>query len=203
MERPVPRTRIGRRLEPPAWREDVVALVAVDVARADAVAVRAIAHDVGTQALSLTSYQAWPVPFSCARISCALPSLSRSTRSANSMLKPSWIVATFQVYSSCLGSRGLPRIAPPRHFLREPGDRHDIRIVVRVDIDHEVAEVVDVLVAEAELAEAVLRPRRPIRRAQGRRLVPVLARDDVEAPVAVDVGHRGRLARTRVDRREF
>ena len=49
----MPRARIGGRLEPAARRQDVVALVAVDVAGADAVAVGAIADDVRDPGLVL------------------------------------------------------------------------------------------------------------------------------------------------------
>ena len=55
-----------------------------------------------------------------------------------------------------------------------------------------VAEVVDVLADEVQVAEPVLRPRR--------RLVPVLAGHDVEPAVAIDVGERGGLAGAGIDR---
>ena len=191
MERPVPCARIGRRLEPAARRQDVVALVAVDVARADAVAVGAIADDVRDPGLVLDF----------------VPGLARAVLLREDFLRLAVVVEIDEQREldvEAFVDRRLPSrivlarqpalagVAPPRHLLREPGDRHDVGIVVRVDVDHQVAEVVDVLVAEAELAEAVLRP--------VRRLIPVLARDDVEPPVAVDVGHRGRLAGAQVDR---
>ena len=97
--------------------------------------------------------------------------------------------------------RGLPCLAlfarlagvsPPRDLFGEPGDRHHVGISIGIDVDHQVAEVVDVLVAEAELPEAVFGPCRG--------LIPVLARDDVEPPVAVDVGHGRRFAGAGIDR---
>ena len=53
MERPVRGARIGRRLQPPSWRQDVVALVAVHVASADAVTVGGRADDMRDPGLVL------------------------------------------------------------------------------------------------------------------------------------------------------
>src|SRR4051812_23508235 len=82
-------------------------------------------------------------------------------------------------------------ILPPRDLLGEPGDPHDVRVAVTVDVDRQVTEVVVVVVGEVQLAEPVFGPRWS--------LVPALARDDVEPSVLVDVRDRGGLARTVVD----
>jgi len=92
---------------------------------------------------------------------------------------------------------GLSRVAPPRDALREPRDRRNVGILVAVDVDYEVAEVIDVLIAESQLAEAMRRPL--LRKVECRGLVPVLAGDDVEPAVAVDVGYCRGLAGAAVD----
>ena len=132
------------------------------------------------------------------------------------MLKPVWMSASCQISRSrvlagprshrragrrragdlmCSPAHALlarpARILPPRDLLGEPGDAHEIGIAVAVHVHGQVAEVVVVVVREVQVAELVFRPRR--------RLVPVLARDDVELPVLVDVGHGCGLARAVID----
>ena len=164
MERPVARARIGGRLEPAARREDVVALVAVDVAGADAVPVGAIADDVRDPGLVLDFVPACPVPFSCARISLRLAVVVDVGEERELDVE----AVDGRPASSVLAPLRLPGVPPPRHPLREPRHRDDVGIVVAVDVDHQVAEIVDVLVAEAELAEAVLRPVEPAPRTSAR-----------------------------------
>jgi hypothetical protein len=73
----------------------------------------------------------------------------------------------------------------------EVRDLHDVGIAVAVDVHRQIAEVVDVAAVERNVADLVPGP--------GRRLVPVFGREDVEAPVAVEVGDRNALAETRID----
>ena len=64
-------------------------------------------------------------------------------------------------------------------------------MAVAVDIDRQVAEIVDVLAVPPDVANPVFRPRR--------RLVPAVARHDVEPVVVIQIGEGGRLARARID----
>src|SRR3954471_8421067 len=90
------------------------------------------------------------------------------------------------------GSARAPAgILPPGNLLCEPRDPHEIRISVAIDVDRQVAEVVVVVVGEVQFAEPVSGPRWC--------LIPVLARDDVEPSVLVDVGDCGGLARAVID----
>src|SRR6185503_19628761 len=65
---------------------------------------------------------------------------------------------------------------------------------VAIHVDGEIAEVIDVVVGEVDLAEMVDRPRR--------RFVPVLAGDDVGLSVLVDVRHGRSLARAWIEHAE-
>src|SRR5262249_42229720 len=55
----------------------------------------------------------------------------------------------------------------------------------------EIAEVIDVVVREVDLAKSMLRP--------ARRFVPELTGDDIHAPIPINVHQRDRLACARVD----
>lgn len=56
----------------------------------------------------------------------------------------------------------------------------DVGVAVSIDVEREIAEVVDVVVGVVDVAEVVLGP--------GRRFIPTVAGDDVELAVVVDVG---------------
>ncbi len=191
MERPVAGSRIGGCLEPAARREDVVALVAVDVAGADAVPVGRGADDVRDPGLVLDLVPRLPgtVLLGDDLVGLAVVVHVGEGRELD--------VESFVNRRQLPIAAGLSRIPPPRHALREPRDRRDVGIVVAVDIDYEVAEVVDVLIAESQLAEAVRYPFLGDVECGG--LVPVLAGDDVEPAVAVDVGYCRGLAGAAVD----
>jgi hypothetical protein len=83
------------------------------------------------------------------------------------------------------------RVAPPRHAFSKPRHADDIRVAVGIGVHRQIAEIVDVLALEIQLAEPVRRPRR--------RFVPEFARDDIETAVLVDVRDRRRLTRAAVD----
>src|SRR5438128_58024 len=71
------------------------------------------------------------------------------------------------------------------------GAAHDVHVAVAVDIERQVAEVVDVAVVVCKGAEFVLHP--------ARGLVPILAGYDVEPAVAVDIGEGAGLVRPEID----
>ena len=185
MERPVPRARIGRRLEPAARRQDVVALVAVDVARADAVSVAAIADDVRHPRLVLDF----------------VPGLAGAVLLRQDFLRLAVVVEIdeqreldveafvdrrFLPDSPCPAARPCPGCATtrPSSRTRRPRRRLDSRPRRR-------RSGRSLKLSMYWLLKPSSRKRCFV---QSGRLVPVLARDDVEPPVAVDVGDRGRLA---------
>src|SRR5262249_36549276 len=91
----------------------------------------------------------------------------------------------------------FPRTAPlagilrPPQALRKPGAANHVDMTVAIHVERQVAAVVDVVAGVVDAAELVFGP--------AGRLVPVLAGDDIELPVAVDVGDSAGLARTEVD----
>ena len=186
---PRPRAWIGGGFQPAARGQDVIALVAVDVAHADAVPVGAIAHDVlrPTRRSSLRTRLA-ACRSAARRSPSARPSLSTSASTANSTLPPPLIS------NSCQRAvpPALPGIFPPGDAAGEPRDVREIRKAITVDVDGHQAEAVDVVAGETDLTKLPLRP--------ARRLVPILTAHEIEAAVAVDVRDRGALARAGVDR---
>ena len=86
---------------------------------------------------------------------------------------------------------GLAGIAKPCHLPAHVADADDVRLAVAVHVQRQVAEYVDIVVQCRKAPEAVLAP--------GRRLVPVLSRDDVEPAVAVQVGHGARFVAAEVE----
>ena len=106
MERPVPGARIGRRLEPAARRQDVVALVAVDVAGADAVAVAAVADDVRDPRLVLDFIPGLAGAVLLREDFLRLAVVVEIDEDRELELKPAWIVASFQ--HSLPGSPAFP-----------------------------------------------------------------------------------------------
>ena len=64
-------------------------------------------------------------------------------------------------------------------------------MAVFIDIDREGAQIVDVVVGVVDVAKVMLRPVRGF--------VPVLARDDVEFAVAVDIADGGGLTGTEIN----
>src|SRR5262249_16047920 len=84
----------------------------------------------------------------------------------------------------------LARILRPPQALRKPGAAYDVDMAIAIYVERQVTEVVDVVAGVVDGAELVLGP--------AGRLVPVLARDDVELPVPVDVGDRAGLTRTEI-----
>ena len=138
------RPHVGRRFEPSARREDVVAAVAVDVAGADAVPVAAIAHDVlgpACRPAGCTRRAGPSARSNCGSSSRALPSLSRSTSSANSVGKPLSIsVAVPRPARLCQGSSATRccsrssrtgRCRPSRRRRRRSPSRRSCRRTVR------------------------------------------------------------------------
>jgi hypothetical protein len=188
VERPTAGARICRRFEPAARCQDVCPPVIINISRPDAVAVAPIADDVSGE--------------------CALPHLVPRLRCAillrDDLVRLAVVVDVRQDRELDVEARMdlrflpgrrrrcAPGILPPGNALREPRHGDDIGIAVAIHVDGQIAEVVDVLLGEIQIAEPVLRPRW--------RFVPVLARDDIRSPVVVDVGDRGRLARAEIDR---
>ena len=85
----------------------------------------------------------------------------------------------------------LPGVFIPGHLLAEPRAGYNVRIAVVIDVEREVAEIVDVARDEGDLAHAVLFPLR--------RFVPVLSRDDVQSSILVYVGNRCRFVGSAVE----
>ena len=83
------------------------------------------------------------------------------------------------------------RILHPPQTLGKPGAAHDVHVAVAVDIERQVAEVVDVAVVVCKGAEFVLHPVRG--------LVPILTGYDVELAIAVDIGEGAGLVRAEID----
>ena len=127
------------------------------------------------------------MPFCCATISSARPSLSTSASTANSTLPPPLISISCQ----SADPPALPGVLPPRDLAGEPGHVGEIGIAVAVDVDRHQAEAVDVVAGESDLAKLVLRP--------GWRLVPELAADEIEPAIAIDVGDGGGFAGAGID----
>src|SRR5207248_1668991 len=82
-------------------------------------------------------------------------------------------------------------ILHPPQTLRKPAAAHDVYVAVGIDVERQVAEVVDVAIVVREGAELVLDP--------ARSLVPILAGDDVELAVAVHVGEGAGLIRAKIN----
>ena len=85
----------------------------------------------------------------------------------------------------------LAGILQPHDLSRKVRDLYDIRVTVAVDIDWEVAEVVDVAAVEWDVADFVLGP--------VRRLVPILRGKNVQPAVLVEVRDRHRFAEAGID----
>ena len=138
--------------------------------------------------LRISYHTSGPLP-NCGSSSRAWPSLSRSTRKQNSELYP--------LSMGCSFHSPVPRPGFSHHasLLAEPGARHNVGAPVAVHVDGQVRKIVDVVVGsridELNFAELV---RRPLRR-----LVPILAGDNVQALVAVHVGDGGGLAGAAVE----
>src|SRR4051812_31764062 len=90
---------------------------------------------------------------------------------------------------------GLPAAAawvlPPPQGTAEPGAAYDVGMPVAINVERQVAEVIDIAVAIGDLAEAVAFP--------GRRLVPVFTGDNIELAVAIDVGDGGGFTGADID----
>ena len=78
-----------------------------------------------------------------------------------------------------------PGVLDPADVLGEVGARHEVGLAVAVDVDRQRGEVVVVGPLSSDVADLGGRP--------ARRLIPGVARDDVELAVAVDVEDPGRL----------
>ncbi len=85
----------------------------------------------------------------------------------------------------------LSWVLHPIELAREIGATDNIDVAVAVDVDSEVAEVVDVIIGKADGAELMLDP--------AGTLVPVFAGDDIEFAVAVDVGDGAGFIRAQID----
>ena len=77
-------------------------------------------------------------------------------------------------------SDALAGVLEPGHPLRIPSHADDVDSAVGIDIERQIREIVDVVVEEAERPKAVFFPLRP--------LEPVLAGNDVDMAVAVEIG---------------
>ena len=186
--RPRTRARIGGCLEPTTRRQDVVAFVAIDVADANAVAVRPIADHMLH-------------PGAAAHFE---PGLRRAVLLRDDLERPAVVVDVGEhgelhvaaaVTSDLLperGPAGLAGVLPPGDLPREPRHVGEVGIAITVDVDRHQAEAVDVVAGEPDVAKLVLRPRWC--------LVPELTRHDVEPAIAVDISDRGGFAGTGIDR---
>ena len=86
---------------------------------------------------------------------------------------------------------GPPRIPPPRDSPSAPSDADHIHVTIQVNVERQVAEIVDVVVPEENGTELLA--------LKVRSAIPVLSRDDIEESVAVEVGHSARLAPPEID----
>ena len=84
-----------------------------------------------------------------------------------------------------------PWIPPPRNLPLAPSDADHVHVAVHVDIEQQVAEVVDVVVPEMDGTEFLALEVRPA--------IPILPRDDIEESVAVEVGDGAGLVAPEID----
>ena len=89
------------------------------------------------------------------------------------------------------GGGGFAGILIPPEALREPAAAHDIGVAVAVDVEGEIAEIVNVIGGEELGAEVVFGP--------GGGFIPVLAGDDVELAVTVHIDESGGLVLAEVE----
>src|SRR5688572_7036803 len=85
---------------------------------------------------------------------------------------------------------GLARIFEPCKSSCEPRRADDVDPTVAIYVEREIAEVVDVVVREVQLAKLMATP--------ARRFIPILAGDNVGTPVAADVGDGAGFVRAEV-----
>src|SRR5216683_2606473 len=83
------------------------------------------------------------------------------------------------------------RILVPGQFLAEPRARDHIGVAVIVYIQRKIAQIIDVSLDERYVAHAMLLP--------VRRFVPILAGDDIEPSILIDIGDRRGLIGALVD----
>ena len=182
------RRRIGWGFQPALRRQDVSALVAVDVAGADAVAVTPGADD------ALRPHPVLQVVPGQRRVGSAGELRQEVVGLA--------VVVEIDEEGELCGTDGVDEVFRPRAIARarilhphdaprEVADLDDVRETVLIDVERQVAEGIDVAVLHRD------RPNRPLR--PTRRLVPALGRHDVEFAVLVDVGDRRRFRRPAID----
>src|SRR5262249_35121316 len=85
-----------------------------------------------------------------------------------------------------------PGILHPDQALGEVRATDDIDVAIPIDIDGQIAEVIDIIVRKTERAEFVFDP--------ARSLEPIFAGYQIELAVIVDVGYCAGLTRAQVDR---
>jgi hypothetical protein len=181
--------QINGRLEPAFRRNDIGAAIAINVPGADAMPITVRADNV-----------LGPRP------SPELIPGQRSLRIAELGQQLSLLSVVVNVDQKCefhgrdlFNDMTAPRavaasgILPPLQAAAEPGAAYDIHVAVLIDIDRQIAEVIDIVLDELNLAKLMTRPFRAF--------VPILARNDVERSVGVDVGECARLARAVVYQR--
>src|SRR5262249_13841637 len=81
-------------------------------------------------------------------------------------------------------------LIPPDAF-GEPGAADHVWIAVAVDVQNEVAEVIDVAVLEIDIAKVVFGPTRSF--------VPVLAGNDIELAIVIAMGEGSGLGGAEID----
>ena len=93
-------------------------------------------------------------------------------------------------------------VFPPSEGLLPVRTTDNVGVAVSVDVDCQVAQVLDVAVGIRQVAKMVLDPARPraLRGRGGSLFVPVFTRDNVQPRVPIDVGHGDALAAAQVNR---
>src|SRR2546426_5183676 len=201
VKNPAAVARVGRRFKPAFRREDVRATVAIDVARPDAVPIALRAHFV-FHPLGLGAGASEFVP--CERgffVAELRQDLLRFAGIQEVNQKRELHRVTGLDDGLAPGSLPAAWILVPGETIGEPSGCYQVGITVSVDVDGQVAEIVNVILAVVQGAKLMFDPLRSCSRRPGRALlVPVLARNDVELSVLVEVGHGAGLAWPEVNR---
>ena len=190
VKRPVARcTHIRRRLEPAGRRHDVLAAIAIHVASTDAVSEKSRLTDDVLDPLAELDF----VP--CGR------QVRRARELRQQLLRFPVVV---QIHEKCKlrwsdrvdrihrpRAGRCPWIPEPLELSREVADLHDVDVTVAIDVDGQVAEIVDVAGRSVDRAQRVLRPRGCF--------IPVLRGDDVRLAIVVQICDRDCLALYLVD----
>ena len=184
---PLAGARVRRRLEPALGRDDVDAAVAVDVARADAVAEGFRADDVLHEAaVFMLIPRGGRVRAAILRQDAVLLAAVREVHQERELDEVALVDNVFLPRRA-----GLARILHPHQLVLEAVGGDDVHFAVAVHIQRQIRENIDVTGDVGDVAEFV---RRPLGR-----FVPILAGDDIELAVSIDVGEGRRFAGAAVD----